>query len=217
MNVSHNIMIILWQDKWMYFSQTNGSGVGVGTTCSMATSNNQPLIVSSDYHNLQYDQQFHHLHCQGFKSNFQIKFGLYGQIVVTEFSSDLLKTSSTSANGKRRRRQQAHRDQEGEQRHSGLVPNFSDVKFFWCQIFLVSKFSGVKGFWCQRFLVPKAFWCQILLRPNVSDAKGIWCQICLMSNVSGVKFVCCQHFLVSNLSYVKFSGANICWCQRCNL
>ena len=46
--------------------------------------------------------------------------------MLTEFSPDLLKTSSTAANGRQRRRQQAHRDREGEQRLSGV--NFSGVK-----------------------------------------------------------------------------------------
>ena len=65
------------------------------------------------------------------------------------FSSDLLKTSSTSANGRRRRRQQAHRDQEGEQ------SQLSGAKVYWCQAFQVSKVSGAKFFWFQRYLVPK--------------------------------------------------------------
>ena len=64
--------------------------------------------------------------------------------MLTEFSPDLLKTSSTSANGRRRRRQQAHRDREG-------------ANFFWCQGFMVPKISGAKEFWCQKFLVAKIF------------------------------------------------------------
>ena len=76
------------------------------------------------------------------------------------FSSDLLKTSSTSANGRRRRRQQAHRDQEGEQ------SQLSGAKVYWCQAFQVSKVSGAKFFWFQRYLVPKVSGVKIQMLTN---------------------------------------------------
>ena len=100
----------------------------------------------------------------------------------------MLKTSSTSANGRQRRRQQAHRDREGEQRLSG-------VKCFWCQFF-----------WCQTFLVSTVF--------GAKGVKCFWCQIFLMSNVSGANSCLCQrcnHHLLS-CSHHPFGIFGLCVC-----